>query len=105
MALQALINLSISPVSAVVKIGDTAVDIAERLNGGMWSVGVALTENEVGLSAVEWAELPATEQARLPEIATGNLRDAGAHYVIDSLAAVIPVLDDIEQRLTRGETP
>jgi phosphonoacetaldehyde hydrolase len=45
MALQALIKLSVSPVQAVVKIGDTAVDIEEGLNGGMWSVGVAVTGN------------------------------------------------------------
>ncbi len=105
MALQALINLSISPVAAVVKIGDTAVDIAEGLNGGMWSVGVALTGNEVGLTAAEWAALPAGDRDRLADIATNTLRDAGAHYVIDSLTTLIPVLDDIEERLARGERP
>jgi phosphonoacetaldehyde hydrolase len=105
MALQALIKLSISPVEAVVKIGDTTVDIEEGLNGGMWSVGVALTGNEVGLSAAEYASLSADEQHRLGNAATDKLLAAGAHYVVDSVADVQPVLELIEARLAEGEKP
>jgi len=105
MALQALIKLSISPVEAVVKIGDTAVDIEEGLNGGMWSVGVAVTGNEVGLTHAEYAALPAEEQRRLSKVATERLLAAGAHYVVDGLADVLPVLDRIEERLAAGEKP
>jgi phosphonoacetaldehyde hydrolase len=105
MALQALIKLSISPVEAVVKIGDTVVDIEEGLNGGMWSVGVAVTGNEVGLSAAEYAALPTDKQRRLAAVASEKLAAAGAHYVVDSLAEVIPVLDLIEVRLAAGEKP
>ena len=85
MALQALIRLSISPVEAVVKIGDTVVDIEEGLNGGMWSVGIAVTGNEVGLTAAEYAAQSADEQLRLAKAATERLSAAGAHYVVDSL--------------------
>jgi phosphonoacetaldehyde hydrolase len=105
MALQALIRLSISPVAAVVKIGDTAVDIEEGLNGGMWSVGVAVTGNEVGLTAAEYATQSAAEQLRLAKAATERLFAAGAHYVVDSLGDVLPVLERIEERLAKGEKP
>jgi phosphonoacetaldehyde hydrolase len=105
MALQALIKLSISPVEAVVKIGDTVVDIEEGLNGGMWSVGVAVTGNEVGLSAADYAALPTDEQHRLAAVAAEKLAAAGAHYVVDSLADVLPLLDLIEARLAAGEKP
>jgi len=105
MALQALIKLSISPVEAVVKIGDTVVDIEEGLNGGMWSVGVSVTGNEVGLSAGEYAALPVDKQRRLAAVATERLAAAGAHYVVDSLGDVLPVLDLIEARLAAGEKP
>jgi phosphonoacetaldehyde hydrolase len=105
MALQALIKLSISPVEAVVKIGDTAVDIEEGLNGGMWSVGVAATGNEVGLTADEYAALPTGERQRLTTSATDLLLAAGAHYVVDRLADITPVLDQIEARLAAGEKP
>jgi phosphonoacetaldehyde hydrolase len=105
MALQALIRLSISPVESVVKIGDTGVDIEEGLNGGMWSVGVAVTGNEVGLTAFEYAALAAEDQSRLARTATDRLLAAGAHYVVDSLAAVLPVIETIEARLAAGEKP
>ena len=105
MALQALIRLSISPVEAVVKIGDTVVDIEEGLNGGMWSVGIAVTGNEVGLTAAEYAAQSADEQLRLAKAATERLSAAGAHYVVDSLGDVLPVIDRIEERLAKGEKP
>lgn len=105
MALEALVRLSISPVQAVVKIGDTVVDIEEGLNGGMWSVGVAATGNEVGLSAQEYAGLPEDERRRLNQAATDTLLGAGAHYVVDSLADALPILDLIEGRLAAGEKP
>ena len=34
-----------------------------------------------------------------------EFRAAGAHYVIDSVADLLPVLELIEQRLARGERP
>lgn len=105
MALQALIKLSISPLQAVVKIGDTVVDIEEGLNGGMWAVGVAVTGNEIGLTAAEYAALPPNEQRRLGKLATDKLTAAGAHYVVDSVADILPVLDSIEARLVAGEKP
>ena len=33
------------------------------------------------------------------------LQKAGAHYVIDSLAEIEPVIADVNQRLARGEKP
>ena len=105
MALQALIKLSISPVEAVVKVGDTAVDMGEGLNGGMWAVGVAVTGNEVGLTAAEYAAQPAESQLRLGAQATERLQAAGAHYVVDRLSDVVAVVDKIEARLAKGEKP
>ena len=71
----------------------------------MWSVGVAVTGNEVGLTAAEYAAQPADEQVRLAELATARLLAVGAHYVVDSFADVLPVLAMIEGRLARGEKP
>ena len=71
-ALKALIDMAVSPVEAVVKIGDTVVDVEEGLNGGMWSIGITVTGNEVGLSLEEWQALPEAEQARLRAAAGGQ---------------------------------
>jgi len=33
------------------------------------------------------------------------LTEAGAHYVLDTVADLLPVLDDIAERTARGERP
>lgn len=104
-ALKALIEMAVAPVEAVVKIGDTVVDVEEGLNGGMWSVGITATGNEVGLGVEEWSALPEAERTRLAAAAEEKLLRAGAHYVCASLAEILPLLDDIDARLARGEKP
>lgn len=49
--------------------------------------------------------LDPAELERLRRRAYTRLRQAGAHYVVDSLAEVLPCLDDIEARIVRGERP
>lgn len=105
MALKCMIDLDLSPVSACVKIGDTPVDVEEGLNAGMWTIAVADTGNEVGLPLTEWEALPEARRAAVRAVAEDRLRRAGAHYVVGSLADAVPLLDAIEARLARGETP
>ena len=105
LALKALAELRVYPVEAAVKIGDTVVDVEEGLNGGMWSVGLAVSGNETGLDLTAWQALAAQEQQALRTAAAARLAAAGAHYVIDSIAAIGPVLDDIDRRLAQGERP
>ena len=100
-----LLDLGIWPASATVKVDDTEVGIAEGLNAGGWTVGVAMTGNLVGLSRQELVALPAEERIRLRQSATGKMLAAGAHFVIDCVADLLPVLDAIEGRMLRGERP
>ena len=105
MALRAAMEMNSYPVSACVKVGDTLADIAEGLNAGMWTVGVTRTGNEIGLSEQEANALPAGELRRGLEQAAARLHSAGAHYVIEGIAALPVVVDEIEARLSRGERP
>lgn len=102
---RALTELGVYPASLCIKVDDTEVGIAEGLNAGAWTVGVAVSGNVFGLSLADTKALPedAFEAKRIA--ATERLRAAGAHYVIDSAADLLPVLDDIEARLARGERP
>ncbi len=70
----AAIRMQVYPMKAIVKIGDTVSDIEEGLNAGCWSVGVEGTGNCSG------------------EV----LKKAGAHFVIDSAADVMTVIDELE---------
>jgi len=105
MCLQNAILLQTYPMEAIVKIGDTLPDIDEGLNAGMWTIGLAKTGNELGLTEEQIAALdPATLQVKLTR-AYQRMQHSGAHYVVDSVADVMPVLDDINARLQRGERP
>lgn len=99
------IQLGVYPMTAIVKVGDTVPDIQEGLNAGAWTVAVAQTGNELGLSATEIAAFTEEELAQRLNPITARFEQAGAHYVIRSIADLPPVLDDIESRLQAGEMP
>lgn len=98
-------NLRIFPMEAIVKIGDTLPDIAEGLNAGMWTIGLAKTGNEMGLSLSDVKRLPEEEYRRRLDRAYERMNQAGAHYVVDSIEDVLPCLEDIDRRLASGECP
>ena len=99
------LDLRIYPLSACVKIGDTESDIEEGRNAGMWTIGLTRSGNSVGLTAQEWNALDAAEQARLLARAGEELKSAGAHYTAESIAHVVPLLEEIESRIAAGEYP
>ncbi len=105
MALLNVIRLGVSTVEACVKVDDTVPGIDEGLNAGMWTIGFAVSGNEVGLSLAEWNALPVAEQAVRRARASQRLLQSGAHYVVDSIAELMPCIEDIEARIRRGERP
>ena len=98
-------NNTVTGASTVVKVDDTGVGIAEGLNAGCWTVGVAISGNANGLSLPEWQALPPAEQAAVRISATRQLQDAGAHFVIDSVADLLPVIAQITEHLQKQELP
>jgi phosphonoacetaldehyde hydrolase len=105
MCLQNAINLQTYPMEAMVKVGDTLPDIEEGLNAGMWTIGLAKTGNEIGLTEAEIAALePEVREAKLSR-AYKRMRQTGAHYVVDSISDVPPALDAINTLLAAGERP
>ena len=105
MCVQNAMNLGVYPMESIVKIGDTLPDIEEGLNAGMWTIGLAKTGNEIGLNEAEITELPSGVLLRKLERARARMYQTGAHYVVDSIADVLPLLDEIEKRLAREEKP
>lgn len=105
MCLLNVIRLGVSTVQACVKIDDTIPGVEEGLNAGMWTIGLAVSGNEVGLSLADWQALPAAQQEVKRERAYTRLQQAGAHYTVDSIAEVLPCIDDIQARIRRGESP
>jgi phosphonoacetaldehyde hydrolase len=86
-------------------IGDTPADIAVARNAGMWTIAVAATGNEIGLSVQEFGTLTDDERNRRLVAARANLLAAGAHFVVDCVAQCEGTLDEIEHRLSHGSRP
>jgi len=105
MCLQNVISLQVSPVESCVKIDATVPGIEEGLNAGMWTIGLAVSGNEIGLPLDEIKKLEPADFARRRERGYTRMRQAGGHYVVDSIADVMPCLDAIEERMARGERP
>jgi phosphonoacetaldehyde hydrolase len=105
MCLRIALDFRLSAAAAAVKVGDTESDIAEGLNAGMWSVGVSATGNEIGMHAADWEALPEGERGRITALAHEKLRAAGAHYVVERVTLLEPVLEEIDARLAAGERP
>jgi phosphonoacetaldehyde hydrolase len=71
----------------------------------MWTVGLAVSGNEVGLPLAQWQALPEQDKAVRRSRAYTRMQQCGAHYVVDTIADLIPCIDDIQERIHRGETP
>jgi phosphonoacetaldehyde hydrolase len=98
--------LDAHPIQSVVKVDDTTSGVGEAQEAGCWGVGVSRYSNYMDMDTLEEADtLSAEEIERRHDITCDILRKAGAHYVIDSLADLPEVIDDINTRLARGERP
>ncbi len=72
---------------------------------GAWTVGSSASGNGVGLAEDELAGLPADARAARIEASAKALRDAGAHYVVESVADLGPVLVEIERGSNGAKRP
>jgi phosphonoacetaldehyde hydrolase len=105
MMYRCFVDLGVWPAQAVVKVDDTVPGIAEGLAAGCWTVGVAMSGNAMGLSLEQVGALSEVERSNRRAQAMRGLVLGGAHYVVDTIADLPPVLDVIEGRLARGEKP
>jgi len=98
--------LNITPIHSVVKVDDTISGVGEAVNAGCWGVGVTRYSNYMDVDSAEDGEkLSDDEIAKRLSKTKDLLEKAGAHYVIDSIADIEPVIEDVNQRLARGERP
>lgn len=105
MAYYAARQLNVFPMRTFVKVGDTKIDVAEGHNAGMWTVSIVRTGNEVGLSKEQLESLPPQEQDSRIAGARKRLEATHPHYVIDAVADLMPVIDEISARIDKGERP
>jgi len=105
MVLDNMRQARIFPPEAVIKIGDTKPDISEGINAGTWTVGLSLTGNEVGLNEAEVKALDPEKRERMNKKAAEALAMMGAHYVVDGISDVLPIVEEIQKRVKAGDRP
>ena len=98
--------LNITPIHSVIKVDDTVSGVGEAVNAGCWGVGVTRYSNYMDVDTPEDGEkLSDDEIAKRHAKTKDMLEKAGAHYVIDSIVDIEPVIEHVNQRLARGEKP
>jgi len=98
--------LNITPIHSVIKVDDTISGVGEAVNAGCWGVGVTRYSNYMDVDTPEDGEKLSDDEITKRQAKTKDLLEkAGAHYVIDSIADIEPVIEDVNQRLARGERP
>ncbi|GHH97912.1 phosphonoacetaldehyde hydrolase [Neobacillus kokaensis] len=90
-------ELDVYPMSRMMKIGDTAMDMKEGKNAGMWTVGVILGSSELALSEEEVEHMEASSLKVKMEAVRQRLMEAGADFVIDRISDLNQVIDQIER--------
>ena len=99
------LDLDVWPAHAVVKVDDTGVGIDEGREAGCWTVGVCMSGNEAGVTPADYAALSDFEKDDIRERATAALARHQPDYVIDTVADLLPVIEEIEARLAKGDRP
>ena len=98
--------LGITPIQSVIKVDDTVSGVGEAVNAGCWGVGVTRYSNYMDVDTPEDGEkLSDDEIAKRQAHPKDLLEKAGAHYVIESIADIEPVIEDVNKRLANGERP
>lgn len=92
-------DLGIPSRFSVLKYGDTISDIKEGINAGVWSVGVILGSNELGLTEEEVKVLSPEELKQKMDDVRKRMYAAGAHYVVNSIDELPDLIECINARM------
>lgn len=85
-------KLGVRSITEVVKVGDTAADMAEGKNAGCTSVGIIKGSNMLGLNEAEYQALTKEDSEIRYEKARQAYFDAGADYVIGDITGLPALL-------------
>lgn len=104
-ALANVIALGIDDVAACVKIDDTVPGILEGRRAGMWTVALTCSGNALGLTYEQFRALDIDTLASERQRIEAMFEASRPHYLIDTITDLPRVINEINQRLARGEMP
>lgn len=101
----AMAQLQAWPARRCVAVDDAPVGIEAGRNAGVWTVGVVASGNGLGLDAAAWTALDSSSRtARLAPV-IDLFRQAGADFVVPSVADLVPAIRAIEEAVAAGRSP
>jgi phosphonoacetaldehyde hydrolase len=95
-----MIQLNVQDTDCIVKVGDTMEDIREGRNAKVWTVGVVAGSSELGLTEAEVNEMPETELNMKIDAVRRKMKEAGAHFVINTMAELPQLIEHINTLLS-----
>lgn len=84
-----MMELKLSAVDRILKVGDTVSDILEGKNAGVFTAGIVEGSSEMGLSMEEYEALPTEEKDARCAMVAQKYREAGADYVFQDIRGVL----------------
>ena len=105
MIFRAMEATSVYPPAAVVKVGDTVIDIEDGRNAGVWSVGVIDSSNEMGLTESELAALGEDEKAKRREAVLTRYEDARTDAALRTIDQLPSLIAEINEQMKMGAKP
>jgi len=102
MIYQNMIDLNIQDTDCIVKVGDTIEDIREGLNAKVWSIGVIIGSNELGLTEADISNLPKEELQEKMTNVRNKMTEAGAHYVINTIDELPKIIEQINSKFNNS---
>jgi phosphonoacetaldehyde hydrolase len=97
--------LRLSAPWKVIKVGDTAADIQEGINAGVWSVGVAVGSSQLGLSYTEFNNLSEMGQFKAIKHTEQRFLDYGADFTIKTMSELPQLIEKIDKLIEQGYRP
>ncbi|PJI90578.1 phosphonoacetaldehyde hydrolase [Sphingomonas koreensis] len=101
----AMAQLGAWPASGCVAVDDAPVGITAGRNAGLWTIGVAGSGNGVGMTHADFTALPLDARAARMAPVVDAFAEAGADFVIESVADLAAAIGAIEAALAKGELP
>lgn len=94
-----MIDLNVQDTDCIVKIGDTIEDIREGLNAKVWSIGVVIGSNELGLTEADVNTISKSELQEKMTMVRTKMTEVGAHFVIDTFDELPKIIEQINSKL------
>ncbi|QJD81922.1 phosphonoacetaldehyde hydrolase [Cohnella herbarum] len=100
-----MIHLDMGVPSQVIKVGDTASDIQEAINAGVWAVGVVKGSSMLGLTEEEVGTMEHSVLREHIDAAKQRFLECGAHYVVEKMSHLPDIVELVNEQLKEGDKP